>query len=103
MTRGIAQGRTAALVSAWGVCVGLVVHTAFAAIGLSALLARSAVTFSIVKYAGTAYLIYLGVKSLLNKESFAVSGEVASSRLRSVFFQGVASNILNPYSGLQCS
>ncbi len=96
VTRGITQGRAAALVSAWGVCVGLVVHTTFAAVGLSALLARSAVAFSVVKYAGAAYLIYLGIKALLGKESFAISGEVAPLRLRSVFLQGVASNVLNP-------
>ncbi len=96
ITRGIAQGRKSALVSAWGVCAGLVVHTTFAAIGLSALLARSAVAFSVVKYAGAAYLIYLGIKALLDKESFAVSEEVAPLGLRSVFLQGVASNVLNP-------
>jgi hypothetical protein len=63
LTRGVAQGRRAALVSACGVCSGLAVHTSFAAIGLSALLARSAVAFSLVRYAGAAYLIYLGVRA----------------------------------------
>jgi threonine/homoserine/homoserine lactone efflux protein len=67
VTRGVAQGRRAALVSACGVCSGLAVHTSFAAIGLSALLARSAVAFSVVKYAGAAYLIYLGLKTFLSK------------------------------------
>ena len=67
VTRGVAQGRRAALVSACGVCSGLAVHTSFAAVGLSALLARSAVAFSVVRYAGAAYLIYLGIKTLLNK------------------------------------
>ena len=96
VTGGIGQGRKAALVSAWGVCIGLVVHTALAAVGLSALLAQSAVAFSVVKYAGAAYLIYLGIKTLFSEESFAVSGEVVPLRLRSVFLQGVASNVLNP-------
>jgi threonine/homoserine/homoserine lactone efflux protein len=97
ITRGIAQGRRAAFFSAWGVCCGLLVHTAFAAIGLSALLAHSAVAFSVVKYAGAAYLIYLGIRTLLSKESFVVSGEeTPATGLGKVFLQGVVSNVLNP-------
>lgn len=95
LTRGIAQGRGAALVSA-GASLGLVVHSVFAAVGLSALLAQSAVAFSAVKYVGATYLIYLGIKALSSRESFAVSSEAASVRLKSVFVQGVASNVLNP-------
>lgn len=96
LTRGIAQGCGAALVSAAGASVGLVVHSAFAAVGLSALLQQSATAYSMVKYAGAAYLIYLGIKALLDRESFAVTGEAAPARLGSVFFQAVASNVLNP-------
>jgi len=96
LTRGIAQGRGATLVSAAGASVGLVVHSAFAAVGLSALLQQSATAYSMVKYAGAAYLIYLGIKTLLDRESFAVTGETAPARLGSVFFQAVASNVLNP-------
>lgn len=96
LTRGIAQGRGAALVSAAGASLGLVVHSVLAAVGLSALLAQSATAFSVVKYAGAAYLIYLGIKALVSRENFVVSGETATLRLQSVFFQGVASNVLNP-------
>lgn len=97
LTRGVAQGRKAALVSAWGVCCGLVVHTTLAAAGLSALLAQSAVAFAVVKYAGAAYLIYLGVRMLLSRESFEISQEGARGvRLKKVFWQGVLSNVLNP-------
>jgi threonine/homoserine/homoserine lactone efflux protein len=97
VTRGVAQGRRAALVSACGVGSGLAVHTSFAAIGLSALLAQSALAFSVVKYAGAAYLIYLGVMTLLSKERFTISGESRQrAGLGRVFFQGVASNVLNP-------
>jgi threonine/homoserine/homoserine lactone efflux protein len=98
LTRGVAQGRRAALVSAWGVCSGLLVHTAFAAMGLSALLASSALAFSVVKYAGAAYLVYLGAKMLLSRESFAIpeGGERRRDGLRRVFFQGALSNVLNP-------
>jgi threonine/homoserine/homoserine lactone efflux protein len=79
LTRGVAQGRSAALVSAAGASLGLVVHSGFAAVGLSALLAQSAVAFSVVKYIGAAYLIYLGVRALLDREGFAVRGGRARS------------------------
>jgi threonine/homoserine/homoserine lactone efflux protein len=96
LTRGIAQGRSAALVSAAGASVRLVIHSVFAAVGLSALLQQSAIAFSVVKYVGAAYLIYLGIKALLDRESFAMVGETAPARLGRVFSQAVASNVLNP-------
>ena len=61
--RSIAQGRIAGLISALGIGVGTLVHVAAAAVGLSALLVSSAAAFSMVKYLGAAYLIYLGYKS----------------------------------------
>ncbi|QIN79495.1 LysE family translocator [Rubrobacter marinus] len=96
LTRGISQGRRAAMVSAAGASVGLVCHSLFAAAGLSALLAQSAVAFAVVKYAGAAYLIYLGARTLMSREGFAVSGGEGAVRLRSVFAQGVVSNVMNP-------
>ncbi len=96
LTRSVAQGRGAALVSTAGASLGLVVHSVFAAVGLSALLAQSAVAFSAVKNVGAAYLIYLGIKALSSREGFAVSSEAAPVRPKSVFVQGVASNVLNP-------
>ena len=79
LTRGVAQGRSAALVSAAGASLGLVVHSGFAAVGLSALLAQSAVAFSVVKYVGAAYLIYLGVRALLDRGASPCSGGRARS------------------------
>ncbi len=97
LTRGVTLGRRAALVSAAGATVGLVCHSLFAAAGLSALLAQSAVAFSVVKYAGAAYLIYLGIAALLNRERFVLAERgTPSVGLRSVFTQAVASNVLNP-------
>ena len=98
LTRGVAQGRPAALVSAWGVCAGLLVDTAFAALGLSAILASSALAFSVVKYAGAAYLVYLGLRMVLSREGLALPEEdgARSAGTREVFLQGVASNVLNP-------
>jgi threonine/homoserine/homoserine lactone efflux protein len=97
LTRGVAQGRDVALASAWGMCSGLLFHTTLAALGLSVVLARSAVAFSVVKYAGAAYLIYLGVRALLNKEGFAPSaGEESATRLGRFFLKGLTMNLLNP-------
>lgn len=96
LTRGVTLGRRAALVSATGASVGLVTHSLFAAAGLSVLLARSAVAFSVVKYAGAAYLIYLGIRALVDRESFVLARGAAPVGLRSVFVQAVASNVLNP-------
>lgn len=96
LTRGVTLRRRAALVSATGASVGLVTHSLLAAVGLSALLAQSAVAFSVVKYAGAAYLIYLGAKALLSKEDFELSGGAAPVGLGAVFVQAVASNVLNP-------
>ena len=96
LTRGVAQGRGAALVSAAGASLGLVVHSVFAAAGLSALLAQSALAFSVVKYVGAAYLIYLGVRALVDREGFALTRGEAPLGLGKVFAQAVASNVLNP-------
>lgn len=102
LTRGVAQGRRAALVSSWGVCTGLLVHTALAAVGLSAILASSAAAFQVVKYAGAAYLVYLGVRTLVDREGFSVpeGGGLRSASqgpgLWRTFAQGVLSNVLNP-------
>ena len=97
IARGVAQGRKAALVSAWGVCVGMLVHTSFAAAGLSALLTRSVVAFQVVEYAGAAYLLCLGARTLLDKRGFGATpqGKPTAGPTKT-FLQGVATNVLNP-------
>ena len=92
----MAQGRGAALVSVAGASVGLVVLPVFAAAGLSALLAQSAVAYSVVKHVGAAYLVYLGARSLLDRRRFALPRGAAPVRPRKVFVQALASNVLNP-------
>ena len=97
LTRGIAQGRKVALASAWGMCGGLLFHTTLAAVGLSAILARSAGALSLVKYIGAAYLVYLGIRALLSREEFSPSVEkVFTVKLRNFFLQGLTMNLLNP-------
>jgi threonine/homoserine/homoserine lactone efflux protein len=97
LTRGIAQGRKVALASAWGMCSGLLFHTTLAAVGLSAILARSAGALSLVKYIGAAYLLYLGIRALLSREEFSPSVEkIFTVKLRNFFLQGLTMNLLNP-------
>src|SRR3954471_18553879 len=67
--RSIAHGRRAGVASALGISVGSIFHTAAAALGLSAVLATSAWAFTVVKLTGGAYLIFLGVRALLEKQA----------------------------------
>ncbi|MFI6320225.1 LysE family translocator [Nonomuraea sp. NPDC050556] len=94
--RGLAQGRSAAMASAFGVEVGTLVHTAAAAAGLSYLISRSATLFAVVKWVGVAYLVYLGVRAFLGKDSPHDQNAAARQPLGKVFLEGVLVNVLNP-------
>jgi threonine/homoserine/homoserine lactone efflux protein len=96
LARSFAGGRRAGLVSMLGVEAGGLVHVAAATLGLSALLASSAVAFGVVKYAGAAYLIWLGISRLRAKEA-AELPPVPDGR---VFGEGVLVNVLNPKTAL---
>jgi threonine/homoserine/homoserine lactone efflux protein len=98
--RAMGQERAAGLVSALGIAVGTLFHVAAAVVGLSALLMSSALAFSVVKYLGAAYLIFLGVQKLLGKDSFAPAGPAERTSLRRIFAQGIVVNILNPKTAL---
>lgn len=95
-TRSIAQGKNTGLVSVLGVNTGILIHTFAAALGLSALIAASAVAFSIVKYAGAGYLIYLGIQTFLSKSDRLEIGSTARAKLSQVFYQGLLVNLFNP-------
>src|SRR2546423_7388073 len=99
IARSIQQGRLAGFVSSLGVQVGTVVHIVAASLGLSALLVSSAVAFNVVKYAGAAYLIFLGIKTLLTKEKIEPA-KVRKAALGRVFHQGIVVNLLNPKTAL---
>jgi threonine/homoserine/homoserine lactone efflux protein len=96
VARSIDQGRRAGLVSMLGVHAGTLVHVASAAAGLSALLAASATAFSTVKYLGAAYLVYLGIRTLLDRAPGPGGDHAAARRLRRAFLDGVIVNVLNP-------
>lgn len=99
-SRSIGLGRPAGLVSAMGIAVGTLVHVAAATLGLSALLVSSAAAFQFVKYAGAAYLIYLGIRTLRSRDAAVVDPSRERLSLRRVFGQGVLVNLLNPKTAL---
>jgi threonine/homoserine/homoserine lactone efflux protein len=96
--RSIAGGTRIGIVSVLGIATGSMVHTLAAALGLSTLLAASPTAFTIVKFAGAAYLVYLGARMLLTKSSALSieSGTARSGDFLSAYRQGVLSNVLNP-------
>lgn len=96
ITRGMAHGRKAGMLSAIGVICGILVHTTAAALGLTLIFQTSALAFLIVKYLGAAYLIYLGIKSWREKNILNLQATVSSVNSQRVFWQGVLSNVLNP-------
>jgi threonine/homoserine/homoserine lactone efflux protein len=103
VTRGIDQGRRAAVVSAFGVQSSMFVHVGMAAVGMSALLASSEILFNIVRYAGVAYLVWLGVKALRAPLSdLEVQADRKRPSHRQIFWQGVIVNLLNPKVTLFC-
>jgi len=100
VSRSIGLGRPAGLVSAMGIATGSLFHVAAATLGLSALLVSSASAFQFVKYAGAAYLIYLGIKTLRSGDAQLVQPASGQRSLRNVFGQGVLVNLLNPKTAL---
>jgi threonine/homoserine/homoserine lactone efflux protein len=100
VARGIDQGRQAGLVSALGVETGNLVHVAAATLGLSALLLSSALAFTVVKFAGAAYLIYLGIRTLLSRDDLRKTAAPTPRKLSRIYSQGVVVNVLNPKTAL---
>jgi len=96
--RSIAQGRAAGLMSAMGISAGCCVHALASAIGLSAILAASATAFTLIKLAGGAYLIYLGIRMMLSRPQDGTAGAATRDvrSLRTIFWQAMVTNVLNP-------
>jgi len=96
VAQGIARGRKAAIITALGMCSGVSVHTAAAALGISALLYSSATAFMVLKYAGAAYLLYLAYKSLKEQQILLPSGTVDGQTWWVMFRRGFIMNVVNP-------
>ncbi|MES2900457.1 MAG: LysE family translocator [Pseudomonadota bacterium] len=96
-TRSATQGWRAGVAATMGICSGVMVHVLAAAVGLSAILATSATAFTVVKYIGAAYIIYMALALLRSKRSDAADAPVlAPLPYRKIFAQGLLTNILNP-------
>lgn len=100
VTRGMHQGRSAALVSVLGVTTATLVHTSFAAVGLSAILASSAAAFTAVKVAGSAYLLWLAVRTWRDRSAEDADVPLPAVPLRRIYLQGFVVNLLNPKTAL---
>jgi threonine/homoserine/homoserine lactone efflux protein len=100
MSKSASQGWRAGSVASLGIGSGVFMHVFAAALGLSAILASSATAFTVVKYVGAAYLVYIGITALRQKSS--IDSEANNSvnslphTMKSIFWQGFLSNALNP-------
>ena len=99
LARTVRGGRREGVLSTLGTGVAGALHTLAAALGVSAVLATSAVAFSVIKWLGVAYLIYLGVKTLLERPAAEVPTDVQPSS-RGAFVQGIVTEALNPKTAL---
>lgn len=100
IARSVDQGRLAGFVSVLSIESGNSVHVLAATLGLSAILMSSALAFTIVKYLGAAYLIYLGIRRLLTRDQSHEIGRVQRQSLRRIYSQGVLVAALNPKTAL---
>jgi threonine/homoserine/homoserine lactone efflux protein len=98
LTRSISQGKTAGLYSALGVSLGLIFHTCAVTFGLSLIIAKSAIAFSIIKYLGAAYLLYIGIKALKTKKQQVEikTTDVKLNGMTKMFVTAFISDVLNP-------
>ena len=100
VARSIDQGRMAGVVSVLGIGAGGMVHVALAVLSLSGLLVVSAMAFTVVKYLGAVYLIYLGISTLLRKTKTPDDPVFVKKPLGKIFRQGVIVNMLNPKTAI---
>ncbi|MEO6734466.1 MAG: LysE family translocator [Ferruginibacter sp.] len=96
--RSIAQGRKAGIMSVLGISTGSLVHTMLAAFGLSVIIAQSILLFNIVKYAGAAYLVYMGIKMLIDRSPLNINpvGVNTQANYKKIYRDALVTNVLNP-------
>ena len=100
VARATSSGARVGIATGAGIAAGDIVHTFMAIVGVSAIIATSAVLFSVIKYAGAAYLIYLGVRALLEKTSVDLSRGSRPITATKAFHQAVVAEVLNPKTAL---
>jgi threonine/homoserine/homoserine lactone efflux protein len=96
LTRGIAQGRRAGIAAALGFASGCIFHTLLAAVGIAALIRSSELAFDLVRYAGAAYLAWIGIQALRHRSAFSIEGAGDAKALATIYRQSVIGNMLNP-------
>jgi len=100
VARSVEQGRAAGLVSVLGIHLGTTIHITAAAVGLSALIVSSALAFALVKYFGAAYLIWIGIRTLIAKDPDPEALKVAPGTLQRAFRDGFVVNLFNPKTAI---
>src|ERR1051325_6985728 len=100
VTQSVSHGRRAGIASVAGITTGTLVHIAAATVGLSALLASSALAFDVVKYLGAAYLVVIGVRRLVGLERAPEEDGRPPRNLARLYRQGIVVNTLNPKTAL---
>ncbi|MFJ9449811.1 MULTISPECIES: LysE family translocator [unclassified Herbaspirillum] len=96
LTRGIAQGKKAGFVAALGFSSGLFFHTLLAVLGFAAIIKAYPAAYHALQYAGAAYLVYLGIRTLRSAASMSLDATMTPVRLSRIYWQSVIANILNP-------
>lgn len=98
LSKSMSQGKKAGIISALGIGTGSIFHTILAAFGLSIIIAKSILLFNIIKYAGAAYLLYVGYKMLTSNSKLDtnVSNINNSANYLKIYRDGILTNILNP-------
>lgn len=95
--KSMSEDKKTGVASVLGISTGVLIHTVLAAFGLSIILAKSATAFNTVKYMGAAYLVYMGIKTIMNKKTLFMKNEAEEKeKIKKVYFQGVITNVLNP-------
>ncbi|MCA1202811.1 LysE family translocator [Priestia flexa] len=96
LAQSISNGKNAGIATAFGLCTGLIVHILATVLGVSALLYQSSLAFSIIKYAGAAYLMYLAYKAFTAKSSSLEVQKTQQVSYDALYKKGIIMNILNP-------
>ncbi|MDR0140503.1 LysE family translocator [Metabacillus idriensis] len=94
--RSMSQGRKAGVYSVLGIITGSLVHTLFVAFGLSLILVKSVFLFNTIKIIGVIYLVYLGIRMILNKSNLSFQAATDSLNIRKIYIQGMLTSLTNP-------
>ena len=94
--RSISQGRKAGVYSVFGIITGSLVHTLLVAFALSIILTKSIVLFNTIKVIGVIYLVYLGIKMILDKTNVAFQASSNKLNIRKIYLQGLLTSLTNP-------